>query len=66
MIVALGRISACTMLKTKASLKDLRNKIFNYAGVDLLVTYHPAALLRNSNFKKFAWEDFQLIRDKYI
>ena len=66
LIVALGRISACTILKTKNSLKDLRNKIFNYAGIDLLVTYHPAALLRNPNFKKFAWEDFQFIRDKYM
>ena len=66
LIVALGRISACTILKTKESLKNLRNRIFKYAGIDLLVTYHPAALLRNPNFKKSAWEDFQLIRNKYL
>ena len=66
LIVALGRISACTILKTKESLKNLRNQIFTYAGIDLLVTYHPAALLRNPSFKKQAWEDFQLIRDKYL
>ena len=66
LIVALGRISACTLLKTKESLKNLRNQIFNYAGIDLMVTYHPAALLRNPNFKKPAWEDFQFIRDKYL
>ena len=66
LIVALGRISACTILKTKDSLKNLRNQIFKYAGIDLLVTYHPAALLRNPNFKKPAWEDFQVIRDKYL
>jgi DNA polymerase len=66
LIVALGRISACTILKTKESLKNLRNRIFKYAGIDLLVTYHPAALLRNPNFKKPAWEDFQLIRNKYL
>ena len=66
LIVALGRISACTILKTKDSLKNLRNQIFKYAGIDLLVTYHPAALLRNPNFKKPAWEDFQIIRDKYL
>jgi DNA polymerase len=66
LIVALGRIAACTMLKTKEPLKNLRNQIFTYAQIDLLVTYHPAALLRNPNFKKPAWEDFQLIRDKYI
>ena len=66
LIVSLGRVSAMTILKTKDSLTDMRNKIFNYEGIDFLVTYHPAALLRNSNFKKFAWEDFKLIRDKYI
>jgi DNA polymerase len=41
LIVALGRISACTILKTKESLKNLRNKTFQYTGIDLLVTYHP-------------------------
>ena len=66
LIVALGRISACTILKKKESLKNLRNKTFKYEGIDLLVTYHPAALLRNPNFKKPAWEDFQLIRDRYL
>ena len=63
LIVALGRIAACTILQTKESLKNLRNKIFKYEGIDLLVTYHPAALLRNPNFKKPAWDDFQFIRD---
>ena len=66
LIVALGRIAACTILRTKEPLKNLRNQIFKYEGIDLLVTYHPAALLRNPNFKIPAWEDFQLIRDKYI
>ena len=66
LIVALGRIAACTLLETKESLKNLRNQIFTYAEIDLLVTYHPAALLRNPNFKKPAWEDFQLIRGKYL
>ncbi len=66
LIVALGRIAACTILRTKEPLKNLRNQIFQYEGVDLLVTYHPAALLRNPNFKIPALEDFQLIRDKYI
>ena len=66
LIVALGRVSACTILKTKEPLKNLRSQIFQYQGIDLLVTYHPAALLRNPNFKKPAWEDFQLIRDRYI
>ena len=66
LIVALGRIAACTILKTKESLKNLRNQTFKYAGIDLMVTYHPAALLRNPIFKRPTWEDFQLIRDKYL
>ena len=66
LIVALGRISACTILRTKEPLKNLRNRRFKYEGIDLLVTYHPAALLRNPNFKIPTWEDFQLIRDKYL
>ena len=66
LIVALGRVSACTILKTKEPLKNIRNQIFQYEGIDLLVTYHPAALLRNPNLKNSVWEDFQLIRDKYL
>jgi len=65
LIVALGRIAACTILKTKEPLKNLRNKIFKYENIDLLVTYHPAALLRNPNLKQFAWKDFQMIKDRY-
>lgn len=66
LIVALGRVAACTILRTKEPLKNLRNQTFNYEGIDLVVTYHPAALLRNPNFKIPAWEDFQMIRDKYL
>ena len=66
LIVALGRIAACTILRTKEPLKNLRNQTFNYEGIDLVVTYHPAALLRNPNFKIPTWEDFQMIRDKYL
>ena len=66
LIVALGRISAMTLLKTKGNLLDMRNKIHKYEGIDFLVTYHPAALLRNPNLKKFAWEDFKLIRNNYL
>ena len=66
LIVSLGRFSANTILKTTDNLNELRKKIFNYEGIDFLVTYHPEALLRNPDFKKLAWEDFKLIRDRYI
>ena len=66
LIVALGRIAAMTLLKTKDSLTNMRNKIHKYEKIDLIVTYHPAALLRNPNFKKPTWEDFKLIRNNYL
>ena len=66
LIVALGRIAAITLLDSKDSLTNMRNKIHKYENIDLLVTYHPAALLRNPNFKKPTWEDFKIIRDRYI
>ena len=66
LIVALGRVAACTILRTKETLKNLRNKIYKYGGIDLLVTYHPAALLRNPNLKKNVCEDFNLIYKKYL
>ncbi|MCF7807789.1 MAG: uracil-DNA glycosylase [Candidatus Marinimicrobia bacterium] len=65
LLVALGRISATTLLRTKDSLTAMRGQIFDYHGTDMLVTYHPAALLRNPNWKRPAWEDFQKIRDLY-
>ena len=66
LIVALGRIAAGTILRTNEPLKNLRNQIFKYADIDLLVTYHPAALLRNPNFKKLVWQDFKLIQKEYL
>ena len=65
LIVALGRVAAKTLLKLDLPLKDLRDKIHDYSGIPLRVTYHPAALLRNPSLKKSAWEDFQWIQ-KYI
>ena len=63
LIVALGRISGTTLLRVDDTLKSMRGRLHDYHGTPLLVTYHPAALLRNSNLKTYAWEDFQFIRD---
>ena len=63
LIVALGRISGTTLLRVDDTLKSMRGRLHDYHGTPLLVTYHPAALLRNSNLKKYTWEDFQSIRD---
>ena len=66
LLVALGRISATTLLRSKASLTEMRGQVFDYHGTDLVVTYHPAALLRNPNWKRPAWEDFKKIKEMYL
>jgi DNA polymerase len=60
-IVCLGATAAKSILKTKDSLGSLRGKFHMYSGSKLMVTYHPAALLRNPHFKKPAWEDMQVV-----
>ena len=65
MLVCLGRIAAQTLLRTKDSLTNMRSKIHNYHGVPLYVTFHPAALLRNPNWKPATWEDFKKMKSDY-
>lgn len=62
-ICALGRVAAHWLLDTKASLSSLRQSDNRYRGIQVLVTYHPAALLRNPHLKKDAWEDFKHLRE---
>ena len=63
LLVAVGRIAAHYLLKTKSSVESLRNKIHTYgnSGTPLIVTYHPAYLLRNPIDKKKAYYDLQFI-----
>lgn len=61
-ILALGTFAAQTLLATKLSIGKLRGQIHRYHGVPLIVTYHPAALLRNPGWKRPTWEDVQLAR----
>ena len=62
LIVALGRVAGKTLLNVDNSLKSMRGKLHDYNGTPLIVTYHPAALLRNPNWKPEAWSDFKWIR----
>ena len=57
LIVAMGRFAAQTLLGTDATIASLRGKVHQYAGVPLIVTYHPAYLLRNLPDKSKAWVD---------
>jgi DNA polymerase len=57
LIVAMGRFAAQTLLNTDATIGSLRGTVHRYQGVPLIVTYHPAYLLRNLPDKAKAWAD---------
>jgi len=61
-ILAMGGTAAQTLLNTKQSLGSLRNFVHRFRGIPLIVTYHPAALLRNPNWKKPTWDDVRIAR----
>ncbi len=64
-ILCLGLTAAQGLLKRKDSLTNMRGKIFDFGDVKVMVTYHPAALLRNPNWKRGCWEDVQKFRKLY-
>ena len=61
-ILAMGGTAAQTLLNTKQSLGALRNLVHRMRGIPVIVTYHPAALLRNPNWKKPTWDDVRIAR----
>lgn len=63
-IVALGRFAAQTLLDSEASIGSLRGRVHQYAGVPLVVSYHPAYLLRSLPEKAKAWQD--LLRARQV
>lgn len=64
-ILALGQIAAQTLVKTTASLDQVRGKVHEFQGISVMVTYHPAALLHNPQWKRPVWEDVQKLRRLY-
>ncbi|MFZ2323293.1 MAG: uracil-DNA glycosylase [Ignavibacteriaceae bacterium] len=65
MILCLGLTAAKGLLKKKDSLTNLRGHVFEYEGIKVMVTFHPAALLRNPNWKRDCWVDVQKFRKLY-
>jgi DNA polymerase len=61
-IVTLGTYASQTLLSTKQSIGQLRGHVHRFHGIPLVVTYHPAALLRNPAWKRPTWDDVQLAR----
>jgi DNA polymerase len=64
-VCAFGRFAAQTLLDSELSLNRLRGAVHEFMGVPVVVTYHPAALLRNAQWKRPAWEDLQALRRVY-
>ena len=66
LIVALGRHAAHSLLKTDVPLARLRGQQLSYHGIPLVVTYHPAYLLRSPGEKRKAWEDLMLAKNMMV
>jgi DNA polymerase len=64
-ILAVGKVAGNTLLDRSSSLSTLRDTEHDFYGIPLMVTYHPAALLRNSQWKRPTWEDMKLLRTRY-
>lgn len=65
LLLVLGRIAAQALLGLSDSIQQLRGKVHRFRGIPMLVTYHPAALLRNPAWKVPTWEDVQQFRKLY-
>ncbi len=64
LIVILGRIAAQTLLGNELPIGQMRGKWYQVRGIPTMITYHPAALLRNPALKRPTWEDMQQVRDR--
>lgn len=64
-LLLLGRVAANTILDNTLSMGAMRGRIIRWNRFDCVVTYHPAALLRNPNWKRLCWEDVQMLRAHY-
>jgi uracil-DNA glycosylase family 4 len=61
-LLAVGSFSAQLLTGTEKPIGKLRGEVYSYEGVPLVITYHPAALLRNPGWSRAAWDDLQLLR----
>ncbi|ARA93815.1 MAG: uracil-DNA glycosylase [Bacteroidetes bacterium] len=65
LILCVGKTAGNTLLRRQSSLAALRGRFHDFYGIPVMVTYHPAALLRNPQWKRPTWEDVQLLRARY-
>ncbi len=64
-ILALGKVAARTLLQKESTIARLRENTHTLGTIKVVVTYHPAALLRNPQLKRQTWEDVQKLRSLY-
>ncbi len=65
LLLCVGKTAGNSLLGRSSSLGSLRNKFHDFHGLPVVVTYHPAALLRNPQWKRPTWEDVKLLRTRY-
>ncbi len=65
-ICCLGKFAAELLVGVKGTIAGMRGTIYRYQGAKLIVTYHPAACLRNPGYKRPVWEDMQLLAREYL
>ncbi len=65
LILCLGLVAANSLFGKKSTLTQMRGNVYDVQGIKTMVTYHPAALLRNPNWKRGCWEDVKKFRSIY-
>jgi DNA polymerase len=65
-ICCLGKFAAELLVGAKGTLGGMRGKIYRFHGAKLIVTYHPAFLLRSPTYKRPVWEDMQMLAREYL
>lgn len=66
LLVCLGALAGQTLIDPNLRITRDRGKWHKYNGIDIVATFHPAALLRDPSLKRPVWEDFKVIRDYYL
>ena len=66
MPLRLIKFAAELLVGVKGTIAGLRGRVYRYRSAKLIVTYHPAACLRNPGYKRPVWEDMQLLAREYL
>lgn len=64
-LVCLGSLASQVVINPRSRITQIRGKWWQRQGIEIIATFHPAALLRNEGYKRPTWEDFKKIRDAY-